>query len=109
MSSQTMVSIVSVNPWSKNAMKPAALAQTAKKPDCFRQAIGYMQQRCTDLDKLEEDKISCKIHAGYTHTSRLMKVSSCDFHDPVRTGHCSSLSSDGVSLSQAKSHRYSSR
>jgi len=54
-------------------MKSAALAQTANKPDCFHQAIGYMQQRCTDLGRLEEDKISCKIHAGCTHAFRLMK------------------------------------
>ena len=64
-------------------MRSAALAQTVRKPDCFRQAIGYMQQRCTDLDSLEEDKISCEMYLGYAHTSRLTKALSCNLYDSV--------------------------
>ena len=90
-------------------MRSPALAQAANKPDCFRRAIGYMQQRCADLDRLEEDKISCEMDPGSTHTPRLTKVASCDFYDPVRTGDSLPLSSDGVSLSQTKGRRYSSR
>ncbi|KAF9788596.1 hypothetical protein BJ322DRAFT_649215 [Thelephora terrestris] len=42
-------------------MISAALAQNVNKPDCFRTAIGQMQQRCADLDGLEEEKISFAI------------------------------------------------
>ena len=90
-------------------MRSAALAQTANKPDCFRQAIGYMQQRCADLDRLEEDKISCGVNFGAAHTPKLTKVSSCNCYDLVRTGDRSSLTSDGVSLSQTRDHHFSSR
>jgi len=90
-------------------MRSAALAETTHEPDCFRQAVGYMQHRCTDLDRLEGDKISCKAYLGHAHTVRLIKLSSCDFYDPVRTRDRSPVSSDGVSSSQAKNHSYSSR
>ena len=89
-------------------MTLVALARTANKPDCFRQAVSYMQQRCADLDGIEEDKISCGMDLGAVHTPRLTKVSSCDFYDSVRTGDRSSLTSDGVSLGQTKDHRFSS-
>ena len=89
-------------------MKSAALSQTAIKPDCFRQATGYMQQRCADLDRLEEDKISCKIYQDDVHIPWLIALPSCDFYDIVRTGDSSSLTSNGVSLSQTKPSRYSS-
>jgi hypothetical protein len=68
-----------------------------------------MEQRCTDLDRFEEDKISCEIYLGCARALKLIKAASCDFYDPVRTGDSSSLSSDGVSLSEAKNHCYSSR
>jgi len=55
-------------------MRSAALAQTAGEPDCFRQAIGYMQQRCADLDRFEEEKISCKKYRDHAHILRLIKV-----------------------------------
>jgi hypothetical protein len=90
-------------------MRSAALAQTANKPDCFRQAISHMQQRCADLDRLEEDKISCGMNLGTAHISRLTKVSSCDFYDFVRTGTRPSLASDGVSLGQTKDYHPSGR
>lgn len=64
-------------------MRSAALSQTAIKPDCFRQATGYMQQRCADLDRLEEDKISCKIYQDEAHTPWLITLPSRDFYDIV--------------------------
>ena len=78
------------------------------RPDCFREATGHMQQRCADLDRLEEEKISCEMYLGYAYTSGLIEAPSCGFHDPVRAGDCSSLSSDGMSLSQAKNSCHSS-
>ena len=97
------------NPWIISVMGSAALAQTANKPDCFRQAIGYMQQRCSDLDRLKEDKISCRMNLGAAHTPRLTKMFSCDFHDLVRTGDRSSFASDGVSFSPTKDDHFSSK
>lgn len=90
-------------------MRSAALAQAANKPDCFRQATGYMQQRCADLDRLEEDKISCEIYLDSVHTPRLIKIPSRYFYDTVRTGDCSSLTSDGVSLGQTRRGCHSGR
>jgi hypothetical protein len=49
-------------------MISAALAQNVNKPDCFRTAIGHMQQRCADLDGLEEEKIACEI---YPYSTRI--------------------------------------
>lgn len=90
-------------------MRSAALTRTANKPDCFRQAIGYMQQRCADLDRLEEDKIYCRMYLDAAHTPGLTTISSCDLYDLVRTGDRSPLTSDGVSLSQTKDHKFPSR
>lgn len=47
-------------------MRSAALAQTIRKPDCFRQEISRMQHQCADLDELEEEKISCNIRSRIT-------------------------------------------
>lgn len=64
-SSQTMVSSGSsalLTRGGVSVMRSAALSQRVNKPDCFRRATARMQQRCADLDDVEEEKISCKVY-----------------------------------------------